>query len=172
MVPAVTPELVLGVILVAVLLLLGDERPLLVPLEFAGLGRAGDQIVVRGAGMLAGGAAVAADGIGMDLDQARRLEDATTLGDVFEDRGDLVLGPVGAVQRGALTFGEAGAAGAAIEEPKLPGLAESAGDGEVCGIAAAEVGASGIQATESRQVVPGLRCGLEREARARLEALL
>ena len=172
MVPAVPSGPVPGVVLVAVLLLLGDERPLLVPLDLAGLGRAGRQIVVRGAGVLAGGAAVAADGIGMDLDQACRLEDATTLGDVFEDRGDLVLGPVGAIERGALAFREAGAAGAAIEEPKLPGLAESAGDGEVCGVAAAEVGASGIQAPESREVVPGLGCRLEREARARLETLL
>jgi hypothetical protein len=132
----------------------------------------GDQLVVRGAGVLTGGAAVATDGIGMDLDQARRLENTTTLVDVIEDRGDRVLGQVGPVQRGALAFGEAGAAGAAIEEPKLPGLAESAGDGEVCGVAAAEVGASGILATELREVVHGLRCGLEREARKRLEALL
>src|SRR3954449_3997035 len=95
----------------------------------------------------------------MDLDQARRLADAAPLGDVFEDRGDLVLGQVGAVQRGALALGEAGAAGAAVEEPKLPGLAESAGDGEVSGVAAAVVGAWGIQATESREVVQGLSCG-------------
>ena len=115
MVPAVPAEPVLGVVLVAVLLLLGDERPLLVPRELAGLGRVGHQLVVRGAGMFTGGAAVAADGIGVDLDQARRLEDATALGDVLEDRGDLVLGQVGAVQRGALAFGEPGAAGAAIE---------------------------------------------------------
>src|SRR5947209_7355436 len=122
--------------------------------------------------MFAGGAAVAADGIGMDLDQARRLEDAAALGDVVEDRGDLVLGQVGAVQRGALAFGEAGAAGAAIEEAELALLAEPAGDGEVSGIAAAEVGAAGIQAAESREVVHGSRCGPERGARTRLEALL
>src|SRR3954452_1430221 len=118
------------------------------------------------------GADIAADGVGMDLDQARRLEDTTPLVDVFEDRGDLVLGQVGAVQRGALAFGETVAAGAAIEQAKLPVLAESAGDGEVSGVAAAEVGTSGIQATESREVVHGLKCGLEREARTRLETLL
>ena len=132
----------------------------------------GHQLVVRGVGMLTGGAAIAADGIGMDLDQARRLEDATTLVDVFEDRGDLVLGQVGAVERGALAFGEPVATGAAREQAKLPGLAESAGDGEVSAVAAAEVGTLGIQATESREVVHGLRCGLEREARTRLETLL
>jgi len=171
-VPAVPAELVLGVVLVAVLLLLCDERPLLVPLEFAGLGRVGDRLVVRGAGMFTRGAALAADGIGMDLDQTRRLEDTTTLVDVFEDRANLVLGQVGAVQRGALALGETVATGAAIEQAKLPGLAESAGDGEVSRVAAAEVGTLGIQATESREVVHGLRCGLEREARTRLETLL
>ena len=54
--------------------------------------------------MITGGAAVAADGIGMDLDEAHRLEDATPLVDVFEDRGDLVRGQVGAIQRGALAL--------------------------------------------------------------------
>ena len=132
----------------------------------------GYQFVVRRPGVRACGAAVAADGIGMDLDQARRLEDATTLVDVLEDRGDLVLGQVGAVQRGSLAFGEPVMTGAAIEQAELPGLAEAAGDGEVSGVAAAEVGALGIQATEAREVVHGLRCGLEREARAQLEALL
>jgi hypothetical protein len=122
--------------------------------------------------MFTSGATVAADGVGMDLDQARRLEDATTLVDVFEDRVDIVLGQVGAVQRGALAFGEPGTAGAAIEQPILSGLAESASDGEISGITAAEVGASRILATESRGVVHGLRCGLEREVRTRLEALL
>ena len=125
----------------------------------------GDQLIVRGAGMITGGAAVSADGIGVDLDQARRLADAAALADVFEDRGDPVHGQVGAVQRGALALGGPGAAGAAIEEPKLPGLAQSAGDGEVSGIATAVVGASGILATESREVVHGSRCRLEREAR-------
>ena len=54
------------------------------------------------AGMHTGGAAVVADGIGMDLDQARRLEDTAALVDVFEDREDLVLRQVAAVQRGTL----------------------------------------------------------------------
>ena len=113
-----------------------------------------------------------ADGIGMDLDQAHRLEDTAALVDVFEDREDLVLRQVGAVQRGTLAFGEPVAAGAAIEQAILPELAESAGDGEISGVAEAEVRALGILATESRQVVHSLRCGLEREARTRLETLL
>ena len=101
----------------------------------------------------------------MDLEQPRRLEDATALSDVLQDRGDFALGQVGAVQRGALALGGPGTAGAAVEQAILAVLAESAGDGEVSGAAAAEVGASGILATESREVVHGLRCRLEREAR-------
>ena len=132
----------------------------------------GHQFVVRGAGMFAGGAAVAADGIGMDLDQARRFADTTTLVDVFQDREHLVLGQMGPVQRGALAFGETVAAAAAREQPILPGLAESTGDGEVSGTAAAEVGASGILATELSEVVHGLRSGPEGEERTRLRALL
>jgi hypothetical protein len=82
------------------------------------------------------------------------------------------LGQVGAVERGALAFGETVATGAAIEQAKLAGLAEPAGDGEVSGVAASEVGTLGIQATESREVVHGSRCGPEREARTRVEELL
>src|SRR3954447_17468094 len=65
--------------------------------------------------MLAGTAAVAADGVGMDVDQAGRLADAATLVDVPEDREGLVLGQAGAIERGPLAFREAGAAAAAIE---------------------------------------------------------
>jgi hypothetical protein len=167
-VPAVAAEPIVGLVLVAVLLLLGDERPRLVHLDLAGRGRAGDQLVVRGFGLRPGGAGVAGDGVGMDLDQPCRLADSAAFGDVLEDRGDLVLGQVGAVQRGPLALGEAGAAGAAIEQAILAGLAEPAGDGEVSGAAAAELRAPRIQATESGEVVHRSRCGLQEEARTGL----
>ena len=89
-----------------------------------------------------------ADGLGMDFDQARPLEDAAALGDVVQDREDLVLGQVGAVQRGALVLGETGLRDAAREQTISPVLAESAGDGETSGSAASMVGASEILATE------------------------
>src|SRR5262249_56055864 len=136
-----------GVVGVAVLLLLGDERPRLVHLDLAGLGAARDQVIVGGAGVLTGGAGVAADGIGMDLDQPSRLEDAAAFGDVFEDRGDFILGQMGAVQRRAFAFGEPRAAGAAVEQAILAELAEAAGDGEVSGTAPVQAGASRIHAT-------------------------
>src|SRR5262249_57983492 len=108
----------------------------------------------------------------MDLQQPSRLEDATSLGDMLQDRDDFALRQVGAIKRGALALGEAGATGAAIEQAILPLLAEPAGDGEVCGAAAAEVGAAGIQATESREVVHGSRCGLQGQEGVRLGRLL
>src|SRR5262249_19538839 len=80
-----------------------------------------------------------------------------------EDRGDLVLGQMGAVQRGAFAFGEPGAAGAAVEQAILAEFAEAAGNGEISGATSAEVRASGIQATKSREVVHGSGCGLQAE---------
>jgi hypothetical protein len=108
----------------------------------------------------------------MDLDQPGRLEDAAALGDVFQDREDLVLGQVGAVQRGALAFGEPGPAGAAVEQPIWAVLAQPASDGEISGAASSGIRASGILATEARKIVPGASAGLEGETRTRLEALL
>jgi hypothetical protein len=122
--------------------------------------------------MVADGAAVATHGIGMDLDQACRLADTAPLVDVFQDREDLVLRQVGAVQRCALAFGEAIATGAAIEQSILLGLAQTTGDGEVCGASAAEVGALEILTTELSEIVHGLRSGPEREERTRLGLLV
>ncbi len=115
MVPAVAAEMIRRVVRVAVLLLLGHERPLLIHLELASRGRLGHQLVVSGPGMLAGESAIAADGVGMDVDQAGRLADAAALVDVSEDREGLVLGQVGTIQRSALALGEAGPTAAAIE---------------------------------------------------------
>jgi hypothetical protein len=47
-----------------------------------------------------------------------------------------------------------------------------AGDAEVCCAAAAEVGASGIEATGSREIVQRARRGLEAGAMSQLIALL
>jgi hypothetical protein len=90
----------------------------------------GHQLIVQAPGVPSGDPAIVADGIGMDLDQAGRLEDAAALGDVFQDGEDFLLGQVGAVQRGALAFGEPGPAGAAVEQPILAVLAQPASEGE------------------------------------------
>ena len=76
------------------------------------------------------------------------------------------------VARGALAFGEAGPAGAAVEEPILAVLAEPAGDGEISGAASSGIGASGILATEARKIVHGASAGLEGQTRKRLGTLL
>jgi hypothetical protein len=78
----------LRLVLVAVLVLLGGERPLLVHLELAHIRGVGEKFVLRAAGTRAGGAALAAHGIGLDLDQALRVEDSTPLCLVIEDRQD------------------------------------------------------------------------------------
>ena len=55
----------------------------------------------------------------------------------------------------ALAFGEAIAAGAASEEADRVVLAVVTGDGEVFAAPDAVLGASGIQAAESREVIHG-----------------
>jgi hypothetical protein len=105
------------------------------------------------------------------VDQSGRLEDATACGDVVPDREDFFLRQVGAVQGCALSFGEAGAAGAAVEKPILAVLAQVAGDGEISGAAASTIGAVRIQATAAREIVPGASPELKGEARTRLETL-
>jgi hypothetical protein len=75
---------------------------------------------------------------------------------------------MGAVQRGTFALGEPSAADATVKQAILPGLAEPAGDGEVFGAAPGENGASGIQATESREAVHGSGCRLQEEDTIRL----
>src|SRR5262249_54069963 len=81
--------------------------------------------------------------------------DAAALGDVLQDRLDLLLRQPGVEQGRALAPGEAGLAGAAAEHAaRLPGPV-AAGHGQVSGAPLAGVGAVGIQAAEARQVVHG-----------------
>jgi hypothetical protein len=61
--------------------------------------------------------AVAGDGLPIDADEPAGLADAIALGDVMEDREGLLRRQVGAEERGALAFGEAGLAGPAAEHP-------------------------------------------------------
>jgi hypothetical protein len=132
----------------------------------------GHQVVVQERSVLAGGAAVTADGVGMDVDQSGRLADAAALGDMVEDREDGRLGQVGAIQRGPLAFGEAGAAGAAVEQPILAVLTEAAGDGEISRAAASEVKAVGILTAEAKEIIHGAMCWIEVKAPKGLERLL
>ena len=97
---------------------------------------------------------------------------AATLGDMVEDREDGLLGQVGAIQRSAFAFREAGATGATGEQAILAMLAEVAGDGEISGAAASEVGALGILTAESSEIIHGAMCWIEVEAGKGLETRL
>ena len=96
----------------------------------------------------------ASDGILVDPHQPGGLADAAAVGEVLEDRQHLVVRQLGVEQRGALELGEAGLAGAAVQQPVV-GPAVVAADGEVAGAASAGVGAVGIVAAEAVEVVRG-----------------
>jgi hypothetical protein len=92
MVPLVAVKPVGRVVGVAVLLLLADERPLLIQLHRAGVGGKGHEFVVEPPGVLAGGAGQAAYYVLADADQARRLADAAAIGEVAEDGQEFLVG--------------------------------------------------------------------------------
>lgn len=72
-------------------------------------------------GMFARPAAMTGDGLAVDLAEPTGLTDATAVLDVFQDRGVGLRGELGVKERSALSFGEAGLAGAAAEESGLVG---------------------------------------------------
>jgi len=109
-----------------------------------------------GHGMLARLAGVAGHGVAVDAHQPLGLADPAALGDMFQHGRGLLPGQVRAEQRGRLAFGEAIATGATPEEADRVVLAVVAADGEVFAAPDAMIGASGIQAAESREVVHGL----------------
>ena len=80
---------------VAVLLLLGDERPLLIELDLAGPGGKGHQLVVGVLGVLAGEQGQPGDGVPVDPDQPAGLADAAALGEVLQDREGLLVRAAG-----------------------------------------------------------------------------
>src|SRR5512144_2998985 len=107
-------------------------------------------------GMSSGGVGQADDGVGLDADEAAGLSDAVALGQVVEDGDGRLLGESAAVQRRALAFGEASAAGMAVELAKLLVLADSAADREIVGVALAVKRTVGIVATKAGEVVHGV----------------
>jgi hypothetical protein len=118
-------------------------------------GGKGHEVVVGGLGVHAGQPAVAGDGVGGDPAEPSGLADAAPLGDVLQDRLDLLGREPGVEEWGALALGEAGLAGPASEHAARLLGPVVAGDGEVSGPPATEVGAGGIQAAEAREVIHG-----------------
>ena len=105
--------------------------------------------------MLAGDPAQAADGAAVHLAEPAGLADAAPLGDVLQDRFDLLRRQSRVEQGRPLPLGEAGLAGAAAEHASLLVGAVAAGHGQVSGPPLAMLGAVGIQAAEAREVVHG-----------------
>jgi len=106
--------------------------------------------------MFPGGAGESDDGVAVDADESSGGADAAPLVEVFEDSVGLLLGEAAAVQRRALTLGEAGAAAVAVELAELLVLAESAADREVAGVTLAVERTVRILAAEAREVVHGV----------------
>ena len=106
--------------------------------------------------MLSGGEGQSDDGVGLDADEAAGLPDAVALGQVVEDGDGRLLGESAAVQGCALALGEASAAGVAVELAILLGLADSAADREIVGVALAVKLTVGILATKAGEVVHGV----------------
>src|SRR5690349_11906012 len=116
------------------------------------LGGKSHEFIVQLLGVVAGPQGVADDGVLADADEAAGLADADALLEVGQDGGGLVGGQAAAEQGRALALGEAGLAGAAVEQAALL-LAVVAADGEVAVAALAVVGAAGVLAAEAAQVV-------------------
>src|SRR3954469_16979100 len=109
-------------------------------------GGKGDQLVVEVAGVPSGGPAQAADGAAIHLTEPAGLSDAAPLGDVLQDRFDLLRREPRGEERRPLPLGESGLAVPATEH--APGLAGpvAAGHGQVSRPPLAMLGALGIQA--------------------------
>src|SRR3954465_13768360 len=82
------------------------------------------------------------------LHQATGRPGPTALPDVVQDGKGLFVGQSGLLQDGALAFGEAGPAGAAVDHADASSLAAVAAEGEISVPPAAGIGALGILAAE------------------------
>ena len=89
----------------------------------------------------------------MDADEAPGLANAVALGQVVEDRDGGRFGEVATIQWCALTLGEAGPAGVAVELAELLLFAVVAADREVAGVTFAVERTAGILAAETCEVV-------------------
>jgi hypothetical protein len=118
-------------------------------------GGEGDQLVVGRPGVVAGLAGVSGHGVTVDAHEPLGLADAAALGEMIEDGDGLIFGQVRAEQGCALSLGEAVAAGSASEEADRVVLTVATADGEIFPAPDAMIGAVGIQAAESGEIVHG-----------------
>jgi hypothetical protein len=92
------------------------------------------------------------DRVLVDPDQSGGLADPAALGQVLQDRQDLVMREPGVEKRRPLELGEAGLAVAAVEQA-VAGLAEVVDDEDVAPAPSAVGVAFGVVAAEAREVV-------------------
>ena len=94
------------------------------------------------------------DRVFIDAHQLGGLSDAAPVGEVFQDRQDLVVREPGVEEGSSLELGEPGLAGPAIEEP-VAALPEVVDDEEVVLAPPTIRRAIGVLATEAGEVVGG-----------------
>jgi hypothetical protein len=105
--------------------------------------------------VIAGDPAEAADGATIDLAEPAGLSDAAPLGDVLQDRFDLLRWQSGVEERSPFALREASLANSAAEHASGLLRAIATGHREISGSALAIFKALGIQAAEAREVVHG-----------------
>jgi hypothetical protein len=98
----------------------------------------------------------ARDGVLVHADQAAGGPGAAALAEVLQDVEGLGIRQAASLQDGALAFGEAGLAGAAVDHADAPGRAAVAPEGEISESSATRFRALGILAAE---VFDGLQAG-------------
>ena len=115
-------------------------------------GGTGHQLVVGVSGVRTGQQGQPCDGILVDPHQAGGRSDPAALGELLQDRQDLVVRQSGVEERRPLELGEAGLAGRAGEQA-VAGLGEVIDDEEVARVPPAVRVAAGIRAAEAGEVV-------------------
>jgi hypothetical protein len=111
------------------------------------------EFVVEVAGVVAGDSAQMADRAAIHLAKSTGLADAASLGDVFQDRFDLLRRQSRVEQGRPFALGEAEFADAATEHASLLMRAVATSNGQISGPSLAMLGAVGIEATEAREVI-------------------
>jgi hypothetical protein len=113
------------------------------------------EFLVQIVGVLAGDSAQAADGVAIHLAEPAGLTHSAPFGDMLEDRFDLRRREPGVEEGRPLAFREAGLAGGAAEHASGLLRPVATGHGQISGPALAMLGAFGIQAAETGEVVHG-----------------
>jgi hypothetical protein len=114
-----------------------------------------NQLIMEVVRVIAGDPAEAADGAAIDLAEPAGLSDAAPLGDVLQNRFDLLWWQSGVEEWSPFALREASLASSAAEHASGLLRAIATGHREISGSAIAVFRALGIQAAKAREVVHG-----------------